>query len=244
MKELIGKDIVMPSGAELIEAPLSHRGQVGLKYNLGSYMNIHKKRAKQRNPVAANQANIGNWIFYDRLSIAAGVTTATEYTMFTTPIGGTKTKADTNLESVGKLQSPRIFNTFSIGFLFMPNVLLADLQAILAAYYIEFWVSDRIYIEGPVYDFPAGGGVYGSTTGTSGNGWPVIGNEYDLRLPAGMNLGSFVTDGLTGIMILQDESFKVSVKSAAGVALTAGGGGGTGWNMMCQLKGILSRAVN
>ena len=242
MQEQVNNTVVLPSGAEIMEAPLTRKGQVGLRYNIGSFLQKSKKRHKMQNPIAANQADVTNWIFWDKLAVAAGVTTATSYTLFVNPISATKGKSSTNLESPGKLQAPQILNVFNLGFIFRPDVYIVDLAALLDAYWVEFWVGQKSYAEGLLYHFPGGAGVQSSTSGTTNLGWPVAGNEYDLRLPAGMNLGSCTTDGLTGIMILQDQAFKVYVNSNAGVSLTAATTG-TGWNMTAHLKGILSRAV-
>ena len=75
---------------------------------------------------------------------------------------------------------------------------------------MEFWVNDKIYSEGPYQCYAGNTGVYGYSTLTQdsgvNNGIPTgVQSMYDLRLPAGINLGSgsngaaVVTDGLTGI---------------------------------------------
>jgi hypothetical protein len=69
---------------------------------------------------------------------------------------------------------------------------------------------------------------------------------FDLRLPAGFQMGSYVADGQTGITILQGQTFTVRLfaGSGTGITLTASGGsGGTGLNLQCFLLGILSRGV-
>jgi hypothetical protein len=146
-----------------------------------------------------------------------------------------------------------------------------DIDAVLDNSYLEYWVTAKIYAEGPLQLFPSGAGLSGVTDQTGqaawNNGWPVASNLFDLRLPAGIHLGmgqddsgnpvAITTDGLMGITILQSQTFHVDLKqdSSSGTAYSlitppvvlkasnATPTVGTGANMMCYLYGILSRGV-
>jgi len=207
-----------------------------------------KGKAKMRghNPIAANQADIVNWTLYDRITAANNTATATQYTFFNVPIGGTKTKNDTNLEQVSRLPDPMFFNATQLGFV-LNNMILLDAVALTNQYYCELWVGQKVYVEGPLNMFPGGAGLQGFSNITAAgtqqavtNGMPYgLSVMYDLRLPAGFNMGGFVSDGLTGITILQGQNFYVRIIGTS-FTLTSGA---TGMNVMTRLDGILSRGV-
>lgn len=210
---------------------------------------IGKGRNKMRaaNPIAPNQADIVNWTLYDRITAAQNTATATTYTFFNTPIGtNNKTKNDTNLEQVSRLPDPQFFNATQLGFVFN-NMILLDCAALANAYYCEFWVGQKVYVEGPIGLFPGGAGFQGFSNITAAatqqvvtNGQPVgLSIMYDLRLPAGLAMGGYPSDGLTGVTILQGQNFYVRLIGTA-FTLTAGA---TGLNVLCRLDGILSRGV-
>jgi hypothetical protein len=200
------------------------------------------------------------WILYDRFQFGAATTVPNNFKFFTAPIGQSgKTKIDTNMEQVQRLADPLWFNTEGVGFFFAGNALLADLNAFVSSEYMEFWVGQKVYLEGPVQCFPGGAGVLASMGGTTTagnlttvatNGVPRTDNVFDVRLPAGIHLGTdstgaaIVTDGLIGITILQGQQFRIEMNAPAGGAtLAAAGSGGTGLTVMAYLYGILSRGV-
>lgn len=213
------------------------------------------QRMRGANPIAPNQADLVNFVLYDRLTAAAGATVSAQLTFFQQPIGtGGKSKTDTNLTQVSRLEDPQFFNATQIGFFFAPTMILPDIIAFLNSVYCEFWVGQKVYFEGPLQTAPSGAGVQGTsnitaaiTQQTWSNGWPAGQSVmFDLRLPQGFSLGNFVADGQTGITILQGQTFtiKLIAGSGTGITLTASGGtGGTGLNVMAYLFGILSRGV-
>ena len=90
----------------------------------------------------------------------------------------------------------------------------------------------------------------GNLSTVTTNGQPRTDNVFDVRLPAGIHLGTdstgaaIVTDGLIGITILQGQQFRIEMNApAGGAALTATASGGTGLTVMAYLYGILSRGV-
>ncbi len=212
-----------------------------------------------KNPIVPNMADYTNWIYYDRIVFAPGVTIPTQFQLFVIPYNtGGKTKVDTNLQLAGQLPQPYWINVTHIGFSWLPNALDVDINNFISQSYMEFWVNDKIYSEGPYQCYAGNTGVYGYSTQTSdqgvNNGMPSgVQSMYDLRLPAGINLGTgasgspVVTDGLTGINILQSQIFSIKNYLPAGAlaltAATAAPNAGTGLSLYVYLHGILSRSV-
>ena len=206
------------------------------------------------NPIVPNMADYVNWILYDRLVTAAGGTIPTTTGLYTIPIGqGAKTKVDTNLDLVSQFPQPYWMNATHLGFYFNPNTLELDVVNLTTQSYMEFWVNNKIYLEGPLQCFQGGAGIVGNTAQTGSailsNGMPQ-GNSmmYDLRLPAGLNLGNLTSDGLTGITILQSQLFKILIQLPGGAltltASTATPTPGTGLTIQAFIHGHLSRSVS
>jgi hypothetical protein len=258
-----GKELSVPIGEFGINNAKSTK--VG-KASASDFFKIAKKRSRKLNPISPNQADYVNWVLYDRINYAAAASIPQLAKLFVAPIGsGTKTKVDTNLEQVSTLPAPQWFNCTEIGFYFNSNVAPIDLANYLATEYMEFWVSQKVYVEGPLDCFPSAGGVMNNTAlGTmtaaatnfvtnSVNGWPSAHNGFDLRLPAGLPLGSdsqgnsVVADGFIGVTILQSQTFHVELKADGGgtimAAATAVPIAGVGLTVSCRLRGILSRGV-
>jgi hypothetical protein len=206
------------------------------------------KRNRAQNPISPNQADIVQWVLYDRFIFAAGTTVPNQFQFFSVPSGsGGKTNVDTNVGQVKRLEDPQWMNTFGVGFYFNPNVLFADLNSFENTEYMEFWIGQKAYLQGPIQCFPGAAGLTGGQTSTPYfvNGTPRPSDIFDVRLPAGLQLGSLgVTDGLMGLTILQGQSFYTNCYApSGGASLTVSGSGGTGLTIMNYLYGILSRAV-
>src|SRR5215471_16273875 len=137
---------------ELGESPksLSKRaGKVGFRTSLTEFFKAAKRKARAQNPIAPNQADIVKWIIYDRFRFAAGTTVPNNYKYFTQPIGTNgKTKVDTNLDQVQRLPDPLWYNTEGIGFYFSPLNDILDTNNFLNSEYMEFWVGQKVYVEG------------------------------------------------------------------------------------------------
>ena len=242
------------------EKSLNRRaGKVGFRTSLTEFFKSAKRRVRQQNPIAPNQADIVKWILYDRFQFAPSTTVPNNFKFFTQPIGtNNKTKVDTNLDQVQRLPDPLWFNTEGLGFFFGPLTSPADMAGFLSSEYMEYWVGQKVYVEGPLQCFPGGAGIYSSMTNpaaasVSSNGLPRIDNIYDVRLPAGIHLGvdannaPIITDGLIGVTILQGQQFRIEMNAPlGGAALSATGAtpfAGTGLTVMAYLYGILSRGV-
>ena len=216
-----------------------------------------RRQGINSNPIVPNMADYTNWILYDRIVFAAGANVPVNFKLFVVPNGAAgKTKVDTNLDQPSQLPQPYWMNATHMGFFWQPNVAEADIVAFLAQSYFEFWVNNKIYSEGPYQCYGANVGLAGNTLATAGNlsnGWPSgIQTMYDLRLPAGINLGvsaqtgqAVITDGLTGINILQSQLFKIENFLPGGALALAAANPitGTGLSLYCFLHGVLSRSV-
>jgi hypothetical protein len=236
------------------------RGKVGFKTSLTEFFKAAKRRVRRQNPIAPNQADIVKWVIYDRFQFAASTTIPNNFKFFTVPNGNNnKTKVDTNMDQVQRLPDPLWFNTEGIGFFFGPLTAPIDLSNFLATEFMEYWVGQKTYLEGPVQCFPGGAGIWANLASPTAsasvlsNGLPRIDNIYDVRLPAGIHLGvdtnnvPIITDGLIGITILQGQQFRIEMQAPAGgaalAATTATPFAGTGLTIMAYLYGILSRGV-
>lgn len=191
-------------------------------------------RSRNNNPIEEGRADIVPWIFYDRLFTAANTPTNTEYDFFTQPVSGTKFKQDTNLDQVSVLAQPQHFNTTSLQMYFSSQMLLVDISKMLDTYYLEFWIGNKVYAEGPLSQFPGGSGLQGFTTQTNigafSNGLPSPNAVIDFR----------IGDNPIGHHILQGQTFKVKVITNAGYTTNSSG---VGLSLLCVLEGVLSRGV-
>ncbi len=191
------------------------------------------------NPIEPNKADILPWYLYDEINVPTATATGVEMDFFTVPQGGTqfttvKTKQQTNLEEVSKLSAPKHFNTTSLQIVFAVNMSLADITSAMNNFWLEFWISDKIYAEGPLFKFPGGSGLAGysvvSGQQTWTNGVPNPCAVVDFRMG----------DNPIGHHILQGQNFKVKI---LGTTFTPTTSTGTGLNFYCILEGILSRGV-
>ncbi len=116
------------------------------------------------NVFAQDVIDRGPWVFYDRQTTSAGSTTSGTYFYFTTPIGGTKTKSDTNLVQANRLPPPQAFSVSSIGFVFATNMLHSDIRQMILNYFFEFKIGQKVFAEGSLDLFPGGVGLMGAVS--------------------------------------------------------------------------------
>jgi hypothetical protein len=259
-----GKEFFIPFSQEGLSIEKVKDSKVS-KADLSSFFRQAKARARHSNPISPNQADYVNWVLYDRITVGQSATWNQMTRLFVLPIGaGGKTKVDTNLTQVSTLEAPQWFNCTGLSIYFQPNAAPIDIANFLATEYLEFWVSQKVYAEGPLDVYPGSGGLVNNSWGAMANaatnyitnttnGWPSIHNMYDLRLPAGLALGrgtqgeQLAADGIIGVTILQSQSFYVKLQADGGgatMAITAAVPyAGIGLTVNCRLHGILSRGV-
>lgn len=162
---------------------------------------------------------------------AAGATIPINTQFFVTGNSTGKTLADTNVQTAKKLDAPEAFAIMGIGFRYAENSLLADVITISNSFALETWIGQKSYNRAPLSWYVPGGGVSGFS---------------------GVSNAVALTNGRTGrndrhelavnIIIDNQASFYGQLVGTA-VTLTAGGSGGTGFNMMMQFDGLHARGV-
>lgn len=213
-----------------------------------------KERKRNINPIVPGAADYVQWNAYDRMTYAAATQLPNLISYFSIPSNQQgKTKMDTNLTQVQTFTAPNWINVVGMGLYFSSQMIKGDIDIVLNNFWLEFWCQEKIYLEGPVWLFPSPGGLTAgfmlstATTNTAyNNGTPAAYNFFDVRLPAGMDLGGVTTDGTTGIIINGGQTFHVDLKStaAAGViTLGAAVGSYGGYQVTIVLQGVYSRAV-
>jgi hypothetical protein len=194
---------------------------------------------RESNPIEEGRADIVPWMLYDRQTTAANTATAVEYDFFTTPIGGTKYRQDTNMTQVMQLPNPQHFNCTSLQCFFSSRMTAIDIGTMFDTYYLEFWIGDKVYAQGPLSQFPGGAGINGVSTNTAqsafSNGFPSPNAVVDFRMG----------DNPIGHHILQGQNFQVKVLTNAGYTTQAVTtiASAIGLNLLIVLEGVLSRSV-
>lgn len=189
------------------------------KFKRGGIHQEMLRRGRGKNPVVPGFKDLLNWLYYDTYTASASASTATEITFFSTPQSATKSKVDTNLKRPYQLDSFTWMNVTHLGLDFHGNMSLTDIHEFQQKYWLELWIGNKCYFEGPPRFVPAGVGNTGVTTATSTTTWthgepkaPPAG-MLDLRIPAG--LGDPPSNGLMGIALLETEQFYVLLKGTA-----------------------------
>lgn len=104
------------------------------------------------------------------------------YFCFATPIGtqnqflvnnAANTKLQTNMQKANEFPPPRCLLLNSICFQYSPRMTFADIQLVEDSAFVEFRISDKIFHEGYLRDFPAGAGIVGTSTN---NGVDIVNN--------------------------------------------------------------------
>lgn len=206
------------------------------KYPVGSKEWITLTSAKLNNPLVKDITDIQPWQYYDRLTAAAGAAVSQTLPFFLTPQGATKTKLDTNLIMAGQLPNPKHFLVMDLRFIFS-NMFAPDIEAMIAGYYIEFTIGDKIYAEGHFDTYPGGAGVYSAVSGTlaAGNVAQVASNG--MPDPNAVNMWG----QSNGIHILQGQNFVVKATAPNAVTLAAAAAASVGYSQ--QGRGLNQRAV-
>lgn len=200
-------------------------------------------RKRQTNPIEPNKADILPWYLYDEINVPVNTATGVEMDFFTVPQGGTqfstvKTKLQTNLEQVSQLPAPRHFNCTALEIFFATNMLKTDIDSVFNNFYLEFWIGDKIYAEGPLFKFPGGAGLAGMSVQSGQQSWSNgIANPMAI---VDFRMG----DNPIGHHILQGQNFKVKILGTTFTTVNSTANpAGTGLNWWCILEGILSRGV-
>ncbi len=196
------------------------------------------------NAFVADAVDRGPRILWDRITAAAGTTTATQYNFFahTSSVNG---KNVTNLVQANKVPPPKAMAVQSIGFRFSPVMFISDIVGMMANYWFEFKIDNKTFVEGLLDHYPAGSGLSGfaSTnhattalvTATNNGDATLLAmrrfNDWPRVIPAGPFFGV--------IAYLGGTAFSLFATVAATIVSPAYGG----LDFRCDLDGLFDDSV-
>ncbi|MCU1284478.1 MAG: hypothetical protein JWO13_828 [Acidobacteriales bacterium] len=111
-----------------------------------------------KNPIIANIQDVLNQPVYDSFTVAAN-TAFPKTTLFQSPISGTRTLAQTNMQLAGQLPAPQRLVVRAIKLIVANNTTLTDLVNILENVSVVFTVGKKPWFEGPAILLTAGCGA-------------------------------------------------------------------------------------
>jgi hypothetical protein len=116
-----------------------------------------------------NRMDIQDTPLYDSVVIAAGSNITPLTSVLFTNVGpqSGKTYALTNMATPQKLNAPEAFAIFSFRFRYSENLSLLDIYNVINGFAFEFWMGQKNYQRGPIWNYNAGGGIWAATTNTS-----------------------------------------------------------------------------
>jgi len=138
------------------------------------------------NSIMAGWVDRGPWQYWDTIRVAPSTQFAAQYNPFSVPIGGgdplygnaPKTKLITNMQRGNQFPPPRCLVIMQLGFYFSSQMAKQDIDYLLDNCYVELKIDDKIYMEGQLWQFPAGVGLAGVSTQTGQavytNGLPTL----------------------------------------------------------------------
>jgi len=126
--------------------------------------------------------------YWDTVQTLAGGSQVLQpvYFCFSTPIGAqnqflannaANTKLQTNMQKKNEFPAPRCLLLNAICIQYSPRMTFADIAAVEDSAWLELKISEKIFHEGYLRDFPAGAGITGFTTNSGtdivNNGCPA-----------------------------------------------------------------------
>ena len=180
-----------------------------------------------------NNLDVQHMQLYDTITLAAAATPTVSNTNFFSNVGpaSSKTVALTNLSTNRELQAPEAFSIMAFRMRWQEDVLLADLLGVLKNYNFEFYIGKKIYQQAPLWNFNAGGGIYGisdiSSTSVFTNGYPGREAMHRLNIP----------------LVIDNQAQFYGQLNGASFTLTATGSGGTGLTLQLLLDGFWARGI-
>jgi hypothetical protein len=184
----------------------------------------------------SDQVDVQDTPVYDTVTIAAGGSVTNNTVSWFTSVGpgSGKTLAQTNMVTAGKLNAPEAFSIMSFRLRWSENILPADLYAILNGFALQFTIGTKPYQTGPLWNYSAGGGIFGTST----NATPVVTSLLSNGNPGRMHMHRLAIP----LVIENQATFYANLVGNA-ATLTASGGGGTGATLQLMLSGLYARGV-
>lgn len=129
---------------------------------------------KDINSIMAGWVDRGPWQYWDTIRVAPSTQMASSYSPFSVQIGAgdplysnnVKTKLITNMQRGNQFPPPRCLVIMQVGFYFSSQMAKQDIDNWMDNCYIEVRIDDKIYMEGQMWQFPAGVGLMGVSTQT------------------------------------------------------------------------------
>lgn len=212
---------------------------------------------------------------YDTLTIAPGTAVPnTPYRFFQTPIGqpdpynnsNVKTELDTNMRATGMFNPPYDMIIYNLGFFFLPNNGLYDIEQIVQMGWFEFKILEKTMWMGNVLRHPSGMGLSGSSTQTGQAVWnngtpspdkiwyfgnfgkyipPMVNFSLSLNFPETYNAFYTGTSG-TSTLIPADVSAELAAAGLTGTSnpyIRSQGRGGNGIKLVAFMNGLSDAPV-
>jgi hypothetical protein len=177
-----------------------------------------------------NRMDIQDTPLYDTVTIAAGSPLTPLTSVLFTSVGpqSGKTLALTNMATPQKLNAPEAFAIFGFRFRYSENISLLDIYNILNGFCFEFWMGQKNYQRGPIWNYNAGGGIYGvasqGSTSILNNGMPGRSDMHRL----GINV--VIENQMSFYGLLNGNSYTLNAN-------------GTGITFQSMLSGLYARGV-
>jgi len=168
------------------------------------------------------RSQIGKWDavhtkFWDVATVLNAGTT--ELTMFTVPTSQTKGRHLTNLTQGARISSYSAFDVLSLRVELIDDLAaqmtMADAREILYTGMLEILISQNRYMEGPLTQYPAGGGIYGGDSSTT-----VAATTIESPANNGVPQSDAAMEFLTTVRIPRNVDFQVNLLWPATVTPT------------------------
>lgn len=181
-----------------------------------------------------NQMDVQHEPIYDQLTTPQAGTIVNLTQFFTNPAG--KTVNQTNVFTPKKLDAPEAFAVMAIRWFPSPDVLLADLIAVMNNFVLEFWIGNKWYNRGPLWHYNAGGGIAGDPAPAAGATTPTIAWTNG-------NPGRPMMHELAINIVIDNQASFFGQLNGVATVLTGTAAGGTGLTQMMLLDGLHARGV-
>jgi len=177
----------------------------------------------------ANRMDVQDTPIWDTVALNAGSTISITASVLFTNVGpqSNKTPAATNMAQPQKLNAPEAFSIFGYSFRYSENISLLDIYGVLNGFCFQFFLGPKIFQQGPLWVYNAGGGIYGA----SGVATTILNN--------GMPGRSEMNQIAINVVIENQMSFFGQLNGANYLLVASG----TGITYQMVLRGLYARGV-
>lgn len=215
------------------------------------FITLHRRRGRAFAAVAPGMVDIQQIPLYDTFTIPTNTPIVPPVQFFTVPIGQTgsgfttaKNSVQTNLTDPQRLPAPRSFEVHAVRLYWKQDIIFADVLNSYGQLNLVLIVGEKVYQQGPLWMFPAGGGVTGN---------PAVA-LYDQAAPTQVQFTNWQNGECNPcainviaqpfiVRIEQGENFRVELQGTTGFTTSNTATYATGITFVCVLDGILTRQV-